>query len=432
MRRFMIMRRLGRFVGVGVKEHERGAAAAIVAVLFGGGVMMGMAALSIDVGQLMWERRQLQNGADAAALSLARSCIESPSACNTTVTATANGLKQVNNSNNYQDSLGGFDPSQYAQAGGVAGVCGRAVPTGGSLPTCVPPSGALVDCTPLPSILTSYPTIPYVEVHTQTKSSSGDLLPPWVAQMMLGSNYKGESVKACARAAWGPAAPTNLTVFPILMSLCDWEGQTGYNGTPGSATYPNGPDDSITPYGYGTGNPWPTVERTVYTKNNPTTCPTWNGNSAPGGFYSIASSGCSTNVVSNGWVQGTTGNASPCSTMQTNSGVTLAGKVVYIPIFDCMTTGPTTITSSTNCNSGTGNNTYYHVAGYAAFYVTGWYFSNTTQASIRTGQVPCSNGDRCISGWFLKDLIPAGQINPPPSTPVGPSDFGLYVVQPVG
>ncbi len=46
--------------------------------------------------------------------------------------------------------------------------------------------------------------------------------------------------------------------------------------------------------------------------------------------------------------------------------------------------------------------------GYAALYLTGWYFSGTSQASIKSGSAPCSGGDRCISGWFLKDLVSAG------------------------
>jgi hypothetical protein len=220
------------------------------------------------------------------------------------------------------------------------------------------------------------------------------------------------------------------------MSYCDWQSQTGYNGTSGSATYPNGPDDSITPYGYGTTstatNSWvPITEQVVYTKSNPTTCPTWNGHSAPGGFYSISSGGCSSNSVVGGWVQGTTGNSAPCSPMTTPSGQPLKGQVIYIPVFDCMTgSASTTITSTTDCNSGTGNNTFYHVAGYAAFYVTGWHFSSDQQDSIKSGGSPCTGGDRCISGWFLKDLVQAGSIQPPASG--GTPNFGLNVIQPAG
>jgi hypothetical protein len=212
------------------------------------------------------------------------------------------------------------------------------------------------------------------------------------------------------------------------MSYCDWKTQTGYSGTPGSAVYPPGPSSSITPWGYGVGNPWPT-EQIIYTKGNPTTCPTWNGHTAPGGFSSIADTDCQSNSVLNGWVHGTTGNSAPCS-MADAGGASLLGKVIYVPVFDCMTNGPTTITASTDCNSGNGSNTYYHVAGYAAFFLTGWHFSGESQSSIKTGSTPCSNPDRCMSGFFLRDLVPAAQITAP--TTGTPPNFGLETIKPLG
>ena len=51
---------------------DRGAVAPLVAILMAGGVVLGMLTLSVDVGNIMWERRQLQNGADAASLALAK------------------------------------------------------------------------------------------------------------------------------------------------------------------------------------------------------------------------------------------------------------------------------------------------------------------------------------------------------------------------
>lgn len=54
------------------KRRERGAVAVIVAI--GMAVLMGFAGLAIDMGAAYSERQQLQNGADAAALAIARSC----------------------------------------------------------------------------------------------------------------------------------------------------------------------------------------------------------------------------------------------------------------------------------------------------------------------------------------------------------------------
>ena len=57
-----------------VRRDERGAIGIIVAALLGFGVLTGMGALVVDVGQLYQERAELQNGADAAALGVAKSC----------------------------------------------------------------------------------------------------------------------------------------------------------------------------------------------------------------------------------------------------------------------------------------------------------------------------------------------------------------------
>ena len=57
-----------------LRRDERGVVAVLVGLLIGG-VLLGLGALVIDVGQLYQERAQLQNGADAAAIAVAKSCI---------------------------------------------------------------------------------------------------------------------------------------------------------------------------------------------------------------------------------------------------------------------------------------------------------------------------------------------------------------------
>ncbi len=56
----------------------------IVAVVLGGGVLLGASALAIDVGNMMFERRQLQNGADASSQKLAQICAKDLTKCSTT------------------------------------------------------------------------------------------------------------------------------------------------------------------------------------------------------------------------------------------------------------------------------------------------------------------------------------------------------------
>ncbi|MBV1779100.1 pilus assembly protein TadG [Paeniglutamicibacter sp. ABSL32-1] len=74
------MRRLTNFEALRAQDREHGATAIIVALLMV--VLLGFAAISIDVGKLYWERAQLQNGADAGALALAQVCAKNESDTN--------------------------------------------------------------------------------------------------------------------------------------------------------------------------------------------------------------------------------------------------------------------------------------------------------------------------------------------------------------
>jgi Putative Flp pilus-assembly TadE/G-like len=66
-------------------EAERGGIAVIVAILMV--VLLGFAAIAIDVAMLYSERAQLQNGSDAAALMVAQKCAKNESDINCSATA---------------------------------------------------------------------------------------------------------------------------------------------------------------------------------------------------------------------------------------------------------------------------------------------------------------------------------------------------------
>ena len=59
------------------RSTERGAVAVLTAVVVGA-VLLAILALSVDVGGMTLERRQLQNAADATALALAQDCGAGP------------------------------------------------------------------------------------------------------------------------------------------------------------------------------------------------------------------------------------------------------------------------------------------------------------------------------------------------------------------
>jgi hypothetical protein len=404
------------------RKGETGATSVLVVVLLTVGptsVLFAAAALSVDVGNLMAERRQQQNGADAAAMTVARICADTPALC---VPGLSTDAKVVGVAN-----ANAPDGANY-----VASICGSALArvSAPSLAPCGTTPTALTDC---PSVTSAAAAIPYVEVRTLSAKPGTNGSSPVVNRLsrIATRSTSQTTVAACARAGWTGGFPSTLNVLPVTMSYCDWQAQTGYNGTPGSAVYPPGPMDSLAPTGYGVGNPWSASwQRTVYTKGSPTTCPTWNGHTAPGGFAQLdTNTVCSVSTSNNAWYHGQPGNSTPCPTATFNG---LVGTIVYLPVFDCMTPAPVTIDPSTDCNSGSGNNTYYHVSGYAAFYLTGWYFSSGTQPSIVNGVTPCSNGDRCMMGWFTKDLLTAAELNALIANTPGAPNYGLTKVGQLG
>jgi Flp pilus assembly protein TadG len=398
------------------RRREQGATSVVVIVLLVP-VLFGAAALSFDLGQLLWERRQVQNGADAAVMRAASLCVETPTSCPSGATPALTALAG-------QNANDGFTTIQS--------LCGNllAKAVQPALALCGSSSGAVIDCPTVPS---SVGTNPYVEIRTTTKNPDGSTGIISKLNSVANGSTRSTTVGACARAAWGPASPSSLNVLPVTMSFCDWKAQTGYP----SANYPSGPLDTVvpaSPYGYGSStstNPWPASswEHVVYTKGNPTTCPTWNGHTAPGGFATLdGSTSCTVSNSVGGWYEGRPGNARPCDTTQFGN---LLGKVVYVPIFDCLQSAPVTITATTNCNDGGGSHLYYHTAGYAAFYLTGWYFSSDLQRSIApSNMAPCNGGDRCMSGWFLKDIISEADLAV--LSAGSPPNFGLTTVQQAG
>lgn len=93
-------------------DDEHGGVAVTVAILLV--VMLGIGALVLDVGNLYWERRQLQNGADAAALALVQACMEEGRPCDsvgTTADSTARTYTDANAADGFADADVDFDPA---------------------------------------------------------------------------------------------------------------------------------------------------------------------------------------------------------------------------------------------------------------------------------------------------------------------------------
>ncbi len=347
------MRRLRR----GGRDDE-GAVAAVVAVLLAGGVLLGMAALTVDVGQLYAERRQLQNGADAAALGVAVSCAVA-SSCDTGTGGQARTLADAN----ANDS-----------AAAVLSVCGAG---SGSLSGCPAGSGpTLTRCAAAPAGVQGW-----VQVRTATSTSGGgSLLPPVFARALTGNGgYTGTQAKACAVAAWGAATAVS-NALPLTLSKCEWDAAT-HSGTAYA------PPPPYPPYPAGE------VALKLHSTDERGGCPSSGGAYAdlPGGFgWLAAGAGCTVSVSAGGTVPADPGVASSCS--DTVAG--MVGSVVYLPVYDQAW--------------GTGANGTYRVAGFAAFRLSGYNLpgAHPTRVDSPAGGRLCKGSDKCIYGWFTQALVP--------------------------
>jgi Flp pilus assembly protein TadG len=360
-------------------QDDRGGVAVLVGVLLGGGVLLGVAALTIDVGQLHAERRQLQNGADAAAFAVAQGCIKAAATCD-------------------GSTAQGGTAATYADANAADGLSGVTVVCGAG------PAAPLAGCPAEPANLTgchSWPVtgIPastnYIEVRTQTLTKSGQtLLPPTFAGALAGNKgYQGTTVAACSRVAWGPA--TNVPGLAVTFSGCEW-----FTATKNGTQYAPSP-----PYPK---SPWPPSGLAQYeqiiklkSKNiGQGICPSGPpGYDEPGafGWLNDTLGNCNTSITG-GTYRADPGNAAnTCSTLLaqlTAAGAAGHPSVVYLPVYSSATSQ--------------GSNTTYTLLGFAAFVLTGYHVPGATGVSWLTGTAPCFAPDTCISGYFTKSLVTTG------------------------
>ena len=396
--------------------RERGATASLVAILMATFVLTGMLAYAVESGNLMFERRQVQNGADAASMSLAQSCAEKSPECTPGDTLT----DTYNNDNAYDDQSRVTE--ECAPSTLVAGFPNCAV---GDL-------NALADCPPTPAWVIDL-GVPYVEVHTGSETDGQPKARTWLTGL-FGGGGSNPDVGSCARAAWGPPTPYEGSA-PITFSDCEWD-----KFTDDGATYEPAPGDPAdSPPGYapgygGVGQPMePTSEAVIklQTHSSYVDCTTSNGHDTSGGFgFLDDAGGCTADVSENAWVDIKPGTL-PCADDMLDS---RRGTVIDLPVFDCMvkSTGgePGYLPdSSTPCDEPPGGTTWYHMAGWAKFYLSGWRIPGSTRAGYVMGTT-CSSSDWCISGWFVSGVLKgADEIGGPLR---GDSDKGAYAVQPAG
>jgi Flp pilus assembly protein TadG len=331
-------------------SDERGAIGVLIGLLFGGGVLIGMGALVIDVGQLYQERAELQSGADAASLAVAKSCAAG--------TCTPGAAATYANAN-AKDGLSS-----------VSQVCGS-----GTLGSCPASTGTMTDCPAAPAIGTNY-----VDVHTSTaESGGGTLLPPVFASTLLGnSSYQGSTVYACSQAQWG--GPSVAKVTAVTISACEWDQATSL-GTVYAPPPPSRPSSSL--------------DRVIQLRSTSGGgCPGEAGGAdAPGlfGWTADPASTCSLAVS-----VATYAGAAGASVSPACKAVLAAHQASRAPIFIAVYTSV----------SGSGAGAVYALKGFAAFVVTGYYLPGFFASDWLAPASNCSGLRNCLNGYFTQAIIP--------------------------
>ncbi|MEV6600784.1 pilus assembly protein TadG-related protein [Actinoplanes sp. NPDC051346] len=368
MRRMTARRRPGR--------GDDGAVTALVAVLLGTGVLLGVAAVVVDVGRLYAEREQLQSGADAAAWAVGEGCVLTPVRC----------AGQATTAGAYADG------NAADGAATVTEICG----TGPGLPTCPAPVANRTSC-----LGTVPAAVPYAEIRVETRLPDGSTVLPSVFARALTGQRDGTTVGACARVAWGP--PRVAEGFAVTFSICEWRELT----QDGTEFWPS-PSE---------GPPPPAAEQIIRLKGSAgaSTCPAGpSGWDRPGGFGWLddPSSSCAVTVETDGTFGGNTGNSAshPCQDAMLQA---WEGRdVVLIPVYDAV--------------RSQGAGTTYHLAGFTSFVLTGYQLSGFSAPSWLTGLRRCGGAERCLYGYFVRGLVRTT------GAEIGGPDLGVAVVNLVG
>lgn len=390
---------------MGISRHtlrraERGGAAMIVAVLLGGGVLLGASALAVDVGNMFYERRQLQNGADSASRTLATLCAQDITKCDVTLGSTVTAVKKINNAQAYD----GASALYTTRPGVPEGICGR-VPGAPNLPPCPPDAlnGAVTEWTECPALPPAFAsgTAPYVQVYTLT----GTATTSGVLSSVLGAVDSAPT--ACARYAWGEL--TGLSTFPLTFADCEVE-------------------EVIDTVGYGAETSLPLKYQTNPTSTacDPATVPS--GGDYYGGFGWLYNDSCEIATEVPGWADGNTGvgAGNACvANLQLN-------KVYLLPIFTCVSDS----NAAPPCVPGSpgGTHTWYYLDRYEAFQLTGYKLSSTgnwvgtPSPAAKTECMTESLDNKCIVGFFIEDYVTGDGTVDPDTPPGSAGPFGFQAI----
>ena len=377
-------------------SSDRGAIAVLTAIV--ATVLFGFGALVIDVGMLYAERRELQNGADAAALAVAQRC--GSDGC-----AGVSGAAIESDTQRYADGAAVDDAENLVLCSDLQ-----------QLSPCTP------DVTDLPE-----GTKGYVQALTRTGDATGTSLVPAVLGRVVDSDYDGQTVSATALAAWG--VPARMRSLPLTFSRCEFNALTDNRTTfapappyPNGKTYPVGWQEDLVFFKRPVNSAWPApidpsdpVCTGLHTKGP--------GADAPGGFgwLPVTDDECEVTTTAGEPIGGNPGVGvpQPCRTELVDE----IGHVVALPVYRFT-------------NDLGGSNVSYEIDGYAAFLITGYRIRGNgvflEKRSFVTNKFctdgipkdwPNAGSMDCISGYFVSGVVRGrGAIGPG-------EDLGARVVQ---
>lgn len=384
-------------------REQGGVVAAILSLFVGAGILVVLAALVVDIGSMQVERRELQNGAEAAVMASAYEC-SFPSTygrpCgDRTIAATMA-------SNNARDG---------AAAVQLGDLCGSG-------------SSSLLACTGTRTVRNcpNTPTaLKWVQVTTRTLTAGGSsTLPRFFTRALPW--FGPRSIAACAQAAWGPPKAINATM-PVAIGQSCW-----VNWTTSGASYAAKP-----PYtgvaGVGT-NPEPSYAEFAV---------------AMGSSSGASASSCTFTLPAGGFGWLDPASSSQCTplvtydTISSNPGASLTGTACQTAMTNSVNAlevssnkwnpayyNRVALVPITDTNAGSGTNAGYHIVGFATFYMTGYSVPALgKKASARNAANECAASVTCIYGWFVSNtLVGIGEVSTNPAQ----GDYGLSVVQSIG
>ncbi|GIH08925.1 hypothetical protein Rhe02_69920 [Rhizocola hellebori] len=363
-------------------DGDRGAVSSIVVMLMATGVLLGMTAMVVDVGQLYAEREELQSGADSAAMTVALDCVKRRSACTTQALAKAENVADANAGDGRAN---------------IEELCGR--DNRWTVPTCLPDGTVnLADC-----IGNVRAGVNYVQVRTRTEVATDEFVLPFAFAQSMAGIGEGATVGACSRVAYGPPR----LELGLTISACEYERTRGNTVA---------------------GPPWPPdppAHREVQLGDHDHTAHFCGAAPPPAGW------GWPNDV---GMFDNTDGR---CFT-QVEADLTYDGNDTHLPSLECRNRLAQLRSSRQvialpviDGERGSGSSTRYHLYRLAAFVVTGYsmhgFHAPSTVSSGFGDCDPLDPHEVCIFGYFIDlDFLP-GEVGPDPGI-----DLGLLAIKTIG